>query len=59
MPETALAKELSLSYACISVVANWAAGKSEEPITMSQIEKNIQAGLGDVVSLLSAFLSKE
>jgi 5'-deoxy-5'-methylthioadenosine phosphorylase len=35
MPEAALARELGLEYAAIAVVANWAAGKSENEITMS------------------------
>jgi len=56
MPEAALAKELSLSYAGISVVANWAAGKSDLPITMEQIEKYINDGLAEVIPLLSAYL---
>ncbi len=56
MPEASLARELSLSYACISVVANWAAGKSDQPITMDQIEKYIKDGLGEVIPLLSSYL---
>lgn len=59
MPEAALAKELSLSYASVSVVANWAAGKSDEPITMPQIEKHIDEGLGNVIMLIREFLSGE
>ncbi|MCB1628908.1 MAG: S-methyl-5'-thioinosine phosphorylase, partial [Xanthomonadales bacterium] len=38
MPEAALARELAIPYACLSVVANWAAGVGEpKEITMEQI----------------------
>ncbi|EQD57423.1 5'-methylthioadenosine phosphorylase, partial [mine drainage metagenome] len=31
MPEAALARELGLDYACVAVLANWAAGCDPEP----------------------------
>lgn len=52
MPEAALAKELELCYAHCSVVANWAAGKSDKPITMDDVEKNMQQGMIKVYALL-------
>jgi purine nucleoside phosphorylase len=52
MPEAALAKELELCYAHCSVVANWAAGKSDRPITMENIEKHMKRGMGKVYTLL-------
>jgi 5'-methylthioinosine phosphorylase len=52
MPEAALAKELELCYAHCSVVANWAAGKSDSPITMEEIEKNMKRGMSKVYALL-------
>lgn len=52
MPEAALAKELELCYAHCSVVANWAAGKSDRPITMEDIEKHMKRGMGEVYTLL-------
>jgi 5'-methylthioinosine phosphorylase len=52
MPEAALAKELNLCYAHCSVVANWAAGKTDNPITMEDIEKNMQQGMSKVYALL-------
>lgn len=58
MPEAALARELQLDYANISVIANWAAGKSDGEITMQEIERNLDQGMGDVINLLSACLSK-
>ncbi|RYU63054.1 S-methyl-5'-thioinosine phosphorylase [Methylolobus aquaticus] len=56
MPEAALARELSLAYACCAVVANWGAGKSEGEITMAEIEQHLGRGMKDVAQLLRAFL---
>ena len=52
MPEAALARELGLCYAHCSVVANWAAGIGEGPITMSDIEVNMKNGMAKVYALL-------
>ncbi|MGZ8135733.1 MAG: S-methyl-5'-thioinosine phosphorylase [Methylococcaceae bacterium] len=57
MPEAALAKELDMEYASVSVVANWAAGKTEGEITMAEIEQNLHIGMANAASLLKAFLS--
>ncbi len=57
MPEAALAKELGLNYACIAVVANWAAGKSDGEITMAEIEKHLQRGMDKVLTLITHFIS--
>lgn len=54
MPEAVLARELDLNYACISVVANWAAGKSGELISMESIQEYLHKGMGKVRTLLSA-----
>ncbi|MEJ1354605.1 MAG: S-methyl-5'-thioinosine phosphorylase [Candidatus Sedimenticola sp. (ex Thyasira tokunagai)] len=54
MPEAALAKELNLSYACCAVVANWAAGKGEGPITMDEIHAHLDAGMEKVRLILSS-----
>lgn len=54
MPEAVLARELDLNYACISVVANWAAGKSDELISMESIQEYLHKGMGKVRTLLSA-----
>ncbi len=58
MPETALARELEINYASISIVVNWTAGKSDEEITMAMIEKNMNTALEKVYTLLSAVLPK-
>jgi 5'-deoxy-5'-methylthioadenosine phosphorylase len=52
MPEAALARELELSYANISVVANWGAGLVEGEITMAEIEKNLEVGMNKAIALL-------
>ncbi|MCU0766423.1 MAG: S-methyl-5'-thioinosine phosphorylase [Gammaproteobacteria bacterium] len=54
MPETALARELGLCYACCAVVVNWAAGKSEGPITMAEIEANLASGMAQARGLLAS-----
>ncbi len=56
MPEAALARELEIEYASICVNANWAAGLSEELITMQAIEKNITEGMEQVRQLILQIL---
>ncbi len=41
MPEASLARELDLCYCCCAFVVNWAAGKSDGPILMREIEDNL------------------
>jgi len=57
MPEAGLAKELELEYACLSVVANLAAGRSEEDLTMDMIEANLEAGMDQTRSVISELIS--
>jgi 5'-methylthioinosine phosphorylase len=52
MPEAVLAKELGINYATISVIANWAAGKTEGEITMAEIEQNLHKGMANAAELL-------
>jgi 5'-methylthioadenosine phosphorylase/5'-methylthioinosine phosphorylase len=56
MPEASLAKELDINYAAIAVVANWAAGKSEGIISMTEIEHHLKSGMSNVNSLLHSFI---
>ncbi|MDH5599930.1 MAG: S-methyl-5'-thioinosine phosphorylase [Gammaproteobacteria bacterium] len=56
MPEAALAREQELCYASISVVANLAAGRGEEELTMEKIEKNLNDGMERVRQLLEAVI---
>jgi len=57
MPEAALAKELEIEYATIAVVANWAAGKTEGEITMSEIEHHVNNGMHQVAKILENYIS--
>ncbi len=52
MPEASLARELEMEYACCSVIANWAAGLSDGPITMEEIEASLVGGLEQARKLL-------
>ena len=56
MPETSLARELSLCYACIAVVANPAAGKAAGTISLKEIERTLESGMTKVRSLLEQVL---
>ena len=56
MPEAALAKELGMDYAAISVIANWAAGKTAGEITMAEIEQNLHIGMDNMAQLLKIFI---
>ncbi|MDG9667901.1 S-methyl-5'-thioinosine phosphorylase [Hahella sp. CR1] len=58
MPEAALARELDVPYACISLVVNPAAGVSENIITMEEIHEAIDQGMGYVKQLLAALVAE-
>jgi 5'-methylthioinosine phosphorylase len=57
MPEAALARELGLDYACLAIVANWAAGCGDgEEITLAEVLANVRAasaGLPELVARLA------
>jgi len=54
MPEAALARELGLDYACLAIVANWAAGcGSGEEITMAEVLANVEAASGGIPELVA------
>lgn len=52
MPEAALARELGMEYACLSLVVNPAAGQTEELITMDDIQRVLDQGMGQVRGIL-------
>ena len=52
MPEAALARELGIAYASLALSVNWAAGLSDELITMEEIGRVLQEGMGFVEQLL-------
>jgi 5'-methylthioinosine phosphorylase len=57
MPEAALARELEINYACLSLVVNPAAGKSESVITKDEIHQAVENGMGKVKSIIKAYLN--
>ena len=57
MPEAALAREQELCYASIAVVANLAAGKGEEELTMEMIEHHLTSGMEKVRALLEVVIA--
>ncbi len=52
MPEAGLARELELCYACVALVVNPAAGKVKQPISLREIERNLETGMARVRQLL-------
>jgi len=58
MPEAALARELDLEYACLALVANFAAGCGDEAeISIEEIFAHLAAATAQVPVLLKAMLS--
>lgn len=57
MPEAALARELGLSYASISIVANLAAGLSKIPLTVEDIHAVVANGLEKIQRLIKESVS--
>ncbi len=61
MPEAGLARELGLDYACLGIVANWAAGAGPdvaEVITLDDVLANVAMATEDVGRILLAFADK-
>lgn len=57
MPEAGLARELGLDYACLAIVANWAAGCGDAAeITMAEVLANVEAASAGLPVLFSALL---
>ena len=64
MPEAALARELGLEYACLALVANWAAGCEPRqgsvpaaPISLPEIFANLEAATALVPKIIAQFLT--
>ena len=56
-PEAGLARELGLDYACLAVVANWAAGCGDDAeITLAEVLANVEAASAGLPGLLDALL---
>ena len=57
MPEAALARELGLEYACLALVANWAAGCGDETeISLEEIFAHLEHATARVPALIAALL---
>jgi len=57
MPEAALARELGLDYACLALVANYAAGCGDEAeISIEEIFAHLAAATAEVPRILAALL---
>jgi purine nucleoside phosphorylase len=54
MPEAALARELGLEYACLSMIVNLAAGRGEVPIH-DDVESNMASAKAQAIRLLQQF----
>ncbi len=53
MPEAGLARELGLDYACLAIIANWAAGcGTGEEITMAEVLANVEAASAGMAELV-------
>ena len=60
MPEAAIARELGLEYACLAIVANWAAGAgpvTDEVITMEDVVNVVKGTTNHVGTLLQRLLA--
>jgi len=64
MPEAALARELGLQYACLALVANWAAGcephegtEPAAPISLPEIFANLEASTALVPKIIAQLLT--
>jgi 5'-methylthioinosine phosphorylase len=64
MPEAALARELDVDYACVALVANWAAGCDERgvgqalpPISLDEIFAHLKAATAVVPRLVARVLA--
>lgn len=59
MPEAGLARELGLEYACLALSVNWAAGLTNQIITMKEIEESVLLGMDKVHLILRKFLDQK
>jgi len=59
MPEAALARELGVEYACLALVANWAAGCDPRAsrISLEEIHAHLAAATARVPAIVAALLS--
>lgn len=57
MPEAGLARELGLAYACVAVIANWAAGCGDQAeITLEEVLANMAEATARLPAVLAALV---
>jgi 5'-methylthioadenosine phosphorylase len=56
VPEVTLAKEIGLRYAAVSLIVNPAAGLSDEPISMDELNRVLALGSDNVLKVLEEFV---
>jgi 5'-methylthioinosine phosphorylase len=63
MPEAVLARERGVAYACIALVANWAAGCGEghpaEPISLPEIFANLAEATAQIPVIVEKYLTRQ
>jgi 5'-methylthioinosine phosphorylase len=58
MPEAGLARELGINYACLAIVANWAAGCGDgAEITIEEVLANVNVASASLPELLKELLA--
>ena len=59
MPEAGLAREMGLEYACLAIVANWAAGCGDAvgEITLEEVLAHVEAASAGLPGLMEALVS--
>jgi 5'-methylthioinosine phosphorylase len=58
MPEASLARELEIEYASLALSVNWAAGLSEEPITLPDIHRVLESGMEFVSAVITELVAQ-
>lgn len=58
MPEAALAREAGIAYASLALSVNWAAGIGSSAITMQEIQRVLDTGVGQIKSILKAVIAE-
>ena len=57
MPEAGLARELGIDYACLAIIANWAAGCGDgAEITLEEVLANVNIATASLPDLLKEIL---
>jgi 5'-methylthioinosine phosphorylase len=56
MPEAALARELGIDYVSVAIVVNWAAGVSEEMLSMIEIMNTVKKNMKSIKTQLPNLL---